>query len=95
MKRLYQLLVVILVVGMAFLLPGSALAQGSTGDEVVVGGSYTLKSGETLDGNLFVIGGNATIEEGATLNGDIVVAGGYLTISGLVNGDIYATGGVG
>ena len=94
MKRLYQLLVVILVVGMAFLLPGSALAQGSTGDEVVVGGSYTLKSGETLDGNLFVIGGNATIEEGATLNGDIVVAGGYLTISGLVNGDIYATGGV-
>ena len=62
MKRLYQLLVVVMMVGIAFLLPGSAVAQGSTGDEVVVGGTYTLKSGETLDGNLFVIGGNALLK---------------------------------
>lgn len=93
MKNLYRFVMFILIVGISFLLPGTALAQGSNGDEVVLGGTYTLESGETLDGNLFVIGGNATIEEGATVNGEIVVAGGNLSISGLVNGNIFATGG--
>lgn len=93
MKNIYRFVMVILIIGITFLLPSTALAQGSNGDEVVLGGNYTLKSGETLDGNLFVIGGNATIEEGATLNGEIVVAGGNLSISGLVNGNIFATGG--
>ena len=93
MKTIYRLLTSILVIGVALLLPVTALAQAPTGDKVIMGGSYTLKSGETLNGNLFIFGGNSTIEEGATLNGDIVVAGGYLTISGLVNGDIFAAGG--
>ena len=93
MKKILRIALLILILGVAFLTPETALAQGSTEDEVVVGGTYTLKAGETLDGNLFVIGGNATIEEGATLNGDIVVAGGNLSISGLVNGNIFATGG--
>ncbi|HWQ82953.1 MAG TPA: polymer-forming cytoskeletal protein [Anaerolineales bacterium] len=94
MKNVYRLVLILLIVGIAFLLPATALAQGPNEDEVVVGDTYTLKSGETLDGNLFVIGGNATIEAGATLNGDVVVGGGYLTISGLINGDTFATGGV-
>lgn len=93
MKGMFRWLGLLLVVGLALFTPGAALAQGSTGDEVVVGGNYTLESGETLDGNLFVIGGNATIEDGATLNGEIVVGGGNLSISGLVNGNIFATGG--
>jgi hypothetical protein len=94
MKNIYKLLVILVVLGVAFLLPGAALAQESNGDEVVVGGNYILEAGETFDGNLFVLGGNATIEDGAVLNGEIVVAGGNLTVSGAVNGDIFAAGGL-
>lgn len=92
-KNIYRLLTIWIVMGVVLLLPVSALAQAPTGDKVIVGGSYTLKSGETLNNNLFIVGGNSTIEDGATLNGDVLVAGGYLTIGGLVNGDIFAAGG--
>lgn len=94
MKRIHRFFLILTMLGLFLLLPGTALAQTSTGDEVVIGGSYTLETGDTFDGNLIVIGGNATIEAGATLNGDIMVAGGNLTVSGLVNGDIFTTGGV-
>ncbi len=61
---------------------------------VVIGQDFTLKSGDTLTGDLVVIGGEATIEAGATVNGDIVVIGGSLKLDGLATGDAVVIGGL-
>jgi hypothetical protein len=74
-------------------LPGPAFAKGLYADEVVVGGSYLLSSGETLDGNLVVLGGNATLEEGSQVNGDIFSMGGNVQAGGEVQGGIVLFGG--
>ena len=74
--------------------PHAALAQGSQGDKYVFGGTYTLASGETLNGNLFIFGGIATLEDGSQVNGDVMLAGGTLRVSGEVRGSIVATGGL-
>ncbi len=74
--------------------PHAALAQGSQGDKYVLGGTYTLANGETLNGNLFVFGGIATLETGSQVNGDVMLAGGTLRVSGEVRGNIVATGGL-
>ncbi len=76
------------------LLPAQRVAASGTGDgPVIFGGSYTLKSGDTLDGDLVIFGGTAMIEEGAKLNGDVVLFGGTLTMNGLINGDVVLMGG--
>lgn len=62
-------------------------------DKVVFGGSFTLNSGETIDGNLAVFGGSATVENNARVTGDVVLAGGSLTINGEVDKNVAALGG--
>ena len=74
--------------------PKTALAQGPSGDKYVVGGTYTLASGQTLNGNLFVLGGIATLEDGSQVTGDVMLAGGTLQVSGTIDGNIVATGGL-
>jgi cytoskeletal protein CcmA (bactofilin family) len=104
----WVLILLILVLGLGF--AGSANAQAlpaqpaavaaETGpasrlpDQVIVGENYTLKSGETLTGNLWVVGGNVSIEPDARITGDIRLLGGNLTVDGEVDGNIAATGGV-
>jgi len=84
----------ILLLALLFLPTSSALAQSPNGGDVFrLGENYTLKSDETLNGNLAVIGGNALIEEDAIVNGDIVVVGGNLTINGHVSGNVAIIGG--
>lgn len=73
---------------------GAAPGASALSDQIVIGESYTLKSGNTLEGNLWVLGGNATIESGAQVNGNILLAGGNLHVFGNVNGDISAAGGL-
>jgi hypothetical protein len=68
-------------------------AQGSDPGKLVVGGTYTLRAGQQLDGDLGVVGGVATVEEGATVQGDVMVAGGTLAVAGRINGDIAIFGG--
>lgn len=69
-------------------------AQGTVFDgQVIFGQSFTLKSGETLNGDLLVFGGTANIEEGARVNGNIILFGGILTVDGEVTGDVSVTGG--
>lgn len=84
---LFALLVVIL------LIPRSAFAAPPADDEIVMGGSYTLSSGQTLQGNLLVFGGTATIEDGARVTGDVTLFGGSVVIEGEVDGEVSATGG--
>jgi hypothetical protein len=73
---------------------GAAPGASALSDQFVIGESYTLKSGDTLNGNLWVLGGNATIESGAQVNGNILLAGGNLHLFGNVDGNISATGGL-
>ena len=77
---------------LALLLPGRAHAAPAA-DEVVLGGSFTLGEGETIEGDLLVIGGNADIEAGAQVLGDITQLGGSLWIDGFVDGDVTQLGG--
>ena len=68
-------------------------ASGAFEGQVVFGQSFTLKSGETMNGDLLVFGGSATIEKDATVNGSTVLFGGNLTVNGIVRGDVAVTGG--
>jgi len=71
----------------------TAAAKGLMDGRVIFGQSITLKSGETMDGNLVVFGGSATIEDGATVNGSTLLFGGNLIVNGEVTGDVAIAGG--
>lgn len=92
MKRLTSLSIVLTVFLALILLAGCS--PSTARDGLVVGQSFRLKSGETLNQDITVAGGSAVLEEGSTLNGNIAVMGGSLSINGVVNGDISAMGGV-
>ncbi len=92
MRKLFYtfalLAVLLLPVGPAFAL-GPAL-QG----RVIIGQNFTLKSGETLAGDLVIIGGQAEVEQGAIVTGNTVVIGGNLQLDGQVDGDAVVIGGL-
>jgi hypothetical protein len=67
---------------------------GNLDGRVVFGQSFTLNSGETLDGDLVVFGGEATIEENATVKGNVVIIGGSLVMDGSATGDAAVIGGL-
>ncbi len=90
-KILYSLVLLAIMLVPAF----PAYAQGSPGNgRVVIGQDFTLKSGDTLNGDLVVIGGQATIEKDAAVNGDVVVIGGSLQLDGKATGNAVVIGGV-
>jgi cytoskeletal protein CcmA (bactofilin family) len=60
---------------------------------VIFGGSYTVKSGDTVNGDVVVFGGVVLLEEDTVVNGSVVVFGGTLTVNGEVNGDVVLVGG--
>lgn len=94
MKPITRITLLLLVLMAMLALPASALAQDGGGNgKVVFGGTYQLKSGETLNGSLAVFGGEATLEAGSTVNGDIALSGGTLSIQGMVNGNVAVLGG--
>lgn len=76
------------------LVPGSALAKGLHEDKIVFGGTYTLESGEVLDGSLVVFGGSATLEENSRVEGDAVILGGTLDAQGEITGSVIGIGGL-
>lgn len=87
----------ILLIGIAFLLamtvPGVAFAGGHLDGRVILGGEFTLASGETLDGDLVILGGNGKTEQSSRITGSIFIAGGNLQMDGTVDGDIAVLGG--
>ena len=78
---------------MAVIAPAYAFT-GNLDGRVVFGQSFTLSSGETLDGDLVVFGGAATIEENATVKGNVVIIGGSLVMDGSATGDAVVIGGL-
>jgi cytoskeletal protein CcmA (bactofilin family) len=94
MKLTAKITSLVLLAMLVFVPMQSAAAKGSSYDgQVIFGQSYTLKNGETLNGDLLVFGGTATLEEGATVNGNVVLFGGSLVVNGEVDGDVAVTGG--
>jgi cytoskeletal protein CcmA (bactofilin family) len=94
MKTVIRFLSVLVLAILLFLPMRSVGASGGSFEgQVVFGQSFTLKSADTLNGDLLVFGGSATIEAGATVNGSVVLFGGNLTVEGIVNGDVAVTGG--
>ena len=94
MKHVTRLILFIfLAFTVALALPNSAQAADAADDKVVFGDTYTLASGQTLNGNLAVLGGTATLEAGSTVNGDVALMGGTLEISGTVSGNVSTLGG--
>lgn len=94
MKKIMKSLTLLFLL-MLLLVPATpAYAQGGGGPgKIIFGDNYTLKTGESLEGDLVVFGGNVTIEEGADLNGNLVVFGGIISSDGNVNGDVVVFGG--
>jgi hypothetical protein len=93
MRKLFYVLILLtlllLPVGSAY-----AMSDGHLDGRVIIGQDFTLKSGETLEGDLVVIGGQAIIEDGATVNGDVVIIGGSLNLNGQAAGDAVVIGGL-
>ena len=92
MKKFRFALLFALLIALA--LPATAFAAGLPEDKIVFGGTYTLESGEVLNGNLVVFGGSVTLEEGSTVHGDVVVFGGTLDANGVVTGNVVCIGGL-
>jgi len=74
--------------------PAPALANVTrSAPGVIVGGSYVVQRGTTLQGDVTAIGAAVTIQAGATLDGRLTVVGGSTVIDGTVNEDVRAIGG--
>ncbi|MEW6402108.1 MAG: polymer-forming cytoskeletal protein [Chloroflexota bacterium] len=81
MKNLSKIIAVLTMMAFLFLPTQSVQAQDSSEPgKVVFGDSYTLESGQTLEGDLVVFGGNVTIEEDAVVTGSVVVFGGTIEL---------------
>lgn len=93
MKLNLKLLLLVILVAVLFM-PGTAMAKGLQDDKVITGGTYTLQSGEILDGNLIIFGGVVTTLMNSTVEGDTVLMGGTLTINGNIAKNVVAIGGI-
>ena len=92
MKKCANYLILFLLMLTVFW-PSPAYAKGLFDDKVVFGGTYTLESGQTLDGNLVIFGGAVTTEADSTVTGDIALIGGVAEIGGEVQGNMVGIGG--
>jgi len=90
-KKWNILILVVMVI--ALLWPGAASAKGLLDDKVIFGGTFTLNTDETLNGNLIVFGGTITLEVDSTVNGDVVLLGGTVSANGTINGNLIGIGG--
>ncbi len=93
MKKQYKYLI-LLVTLVVLVIPTTAFAKELYDDRVVAGGTFTLESGEVLDGSLIVFGGTAAVEQDAIVDKDVVVLGGIVTIDGSIGGNVVGVGGV-
>ena len=98
MKKYNKWIICLTVLLVSLIFTGSVYASEGFSpkldDKVVFFGTYTLESGETLEGSLIVFGGVVNVEEDATVNGDLVVFAGNVTVDGTVTGSLLVVGGV-
>ena len=70
----------------------AALVTACSG-RVITSGNFTLRGGETLNGDLTITSGNADLEVGSRVTGSIFMTSGDLIVGGEVDGDILMTSG--
>jgi hypothetical protein len=87
--RIISAILLTVIVLMAF--PLTALAASP--QDVVIGNSYTLQNGQTLNNDLFVLGGNVNLMEGSTVIGNVIILGGSAQAAGTINGNLVVLGG--
>ena len=63
------------------------------GGRIIFGDSFTLESGEELDGDLVVLGGSVVLERRSRVDGNVVAMGGSAKVAGEVEGDLVTFGG--
>ncbi len=90
-KVFFSLIVVGLLLSLSLASP--VYAANALEGKVVIGESFTLKSGETIDGDLVVISGSAVVEAGARVTGNVVVMGGSADLAGRVEQNVTVMGG--
>jgi cytoskeletal protein CcmA (bactofilin family) len=94
MKTVLKIVSVLVLAMLVFVpLQSAGATNGAFDGQVVFGQSFTLKSGDSMTGDLLVFGGSAIVEDGATVNGSVVLFGGNLTVNGTVTGDVAIIGG--
>jgi hypothetical protein len=98
MKTLHKTLIYALLLMVCLALPVTAWAQSQSGqtysgDQFIIGHSFSLNAGDVLNGNLVVVGGDADIAAGSTINGDVVFVGASATIGGTITGNVVCIGG--
>jgi hypothetical protein len=95
MKRMMLVLTLVMVAAVALPLSAAAAGDETTvlDGRIVLGGTYTLATGETLEGDLLALGGNVTLEPGSTVTGSVVVFGGNLNSAGTIERDLAVIGG--
>ncbi len=87
-KLLSATIIAIMLLG---LFPVTAFAASQ--NYVVIGNSYTLQSGQTLNDDLFILGGTVNLMSGSNINGSVLIIGGSVQAAGAVNGDFTVLGG--
>ncbi|GAB4578078.1 MAG: hypothetical protein Fur0022_08110 [Anaerolineales bacterium] len=93
MGVIHKLIWLALLAGILFGFPAGARAASPADDEIIFGGTFTLASGQKLDGNLIVFGGTVMLEDGSHITGEVVIYGGTTTLNGTVDEDIVLSGG--
>jgi RDD family len=68
--------------------PFTTIRHDHSGDQVIAGHTYTLRAGESSEGDVVVIHGHARID--GVVNGDLALIGSDAVIRGTVNGDMIA-----
>ena len=76
MKPYMKLTSILLIFLALVLLAGCSPIYNVDTGGLVVGQSYRLRSGQTLNEDLTVVGGSAELEEGSTVNGNVAILGG-------------------
>jgi hypothetical protein len=94
MNKKYRFLSLIFCLSILLVMLTTGCASSSNeGDKFVMGGTYRLNEGKTIDGNLSIFGGAVTLEKDSTVNGNVVLIGGTINAAGTINGGINGFGG--
>ena len=91
MKKLVFIPVVVLVAALS--LPGPAYAGEAEQGQIIIGGSFTLESGDELNGELVIFGGSVELEQGSVVDGDVLSFGGNAEFYSEINGNLALFGG--
>ena len=68
-------------------------AFAASPNDVVIGNSYTLSAGQTLNTDLFVVGGSVNLMQGSTVTGNVLLIGSSATAAGTIQGNLIVLGG--